>query len=71
MKHEHKDYSGMTVNERLWVSGSFYKFEKALVNDDLDVAAKILRKLDLEEESIKDVLKPSVVKRWLAFSNND
>lgn len=49
-------YAGMTVNERLFVSGLMDEFDKAVVEQDVDRVRNILTKIELTEESIKPIL---------------
>lgn len=51
------NYTGMTVNERLVVSGLDKKFDKAIENKDVDTVVKILEKVNLDKRSIEDILK--------------
>lgn len=51
------DYSGMTVNERLFVSGLLKDFELAKKQNDVIRIIDILRKIDVDEESIGEILK--------------
>ena len=47
----------MTVNERLYVSGRMDEFDKAVEKNNLDEVRRILKKVDLREESIEPILK--------------
>jgi len=60
-------YKGMTVNERLYVSGQMDAFDKAVKEKDVKKVIFILEVVELNEESIKPILK------YLGFSveNND
>jgi hypothetical protein len=49
-------YSGMTVNERLYVSGLIDRFYAAVKEKDIDAAISILKAVDLSEENIKPIL---------------
>ncbi|SUB88697.1 Uncharacterised protein [Porphyromonas macacae] len=49
-------YLGMTVNERLFVSGLMDEFDNAVKKKDISVIISILKKIGLEEESIKPIL---------------
>ena len=49
-------YSGMTVNERLYVSGLMSKFDKAVENKDVQKISEILEAVELTEESIRPIL---------------
>lgn len=51
-----KKYAGMTVNERLYVSGLMDEFDKAVQERDVDKIRSILAKVELTEESIKTIL---------------
>lgn len=49
-------YAGMTVNERLYVSGLMDEFDKAVEEKNADRVRSILEKVELTEESIKPIL---------------
>jgi molecular chaperone GrpE (heat shock protein) len=49
-------YAGMTVNERLWASGSMDEFERAIREKNTDAAVRILTEVELTEENIKPIL---------------
>ena len=49
-------YAGMTVNERLYVSGLMDEFDKAVIEKNVDIVLDILRRVELAEESIKPIL---------------
>ena len=49
-------YSGMTVNERLFVSGLIDKFDKAVNKRDAEKIRSILKKVELTEENILPIL---------------
>ena len=49
-------YAGMTVNERLWVSGLMDEFERAIRGKNTDEAVRILTEVELTEENIKPIL---------------
>ena len=46
-------YFGMTVNERLYVSGLSEKYYEAVEKKDIETAISILKAVDLGEENIK------------------
>jgi hypothetical protein len=50
-------YSGMTVNERLYISGLLQKFDDAVKKKDINKIIKILKEVELEESSINPILK--------------
>lgn len=50
-------YQGMTVNERLFVSGLMDAFDKAVKEKDIPKVKSILEAVELNEESIKLILK--------------
>lgn len=52
-----KEYAGMTVNERLYVSGLLHDFDKAVANNDIEAATVILKKVELTDDSILPILK--------------
>jgi hypothetical protein len=49
-------YSGMTVNERLYVGGLIDDYDRAVESNDRNKAALILTQVELGEESIDDIL---------------
>ena len=49
-------YAGMTVNERLCVSGLMDKFDKAVEEKNIDKVRSILEEVELTEASIKPIL---------------
>lgn len=49
-------YAGMTVNERLYVSGLLDEFEEAIEKKNTEKARIILVKVELTEDSIKPIL---------------
>lgn len=49
-------YSGMTVNERLYVSGLMDEFDKAVEERDKERVRSILSNVELTEESIRPIL---------------
>ncbi len=49
-------YSGMTVNERLYVSGLMDQFDKAVEERDIERVRSILSNVELTEESIGPIL---------------
>lgn len=49
-------YKGMTVNERLYVSGFMDEFDKAVKDKDIDKIKSILKRVELTESSIKPIL---------------
>ena len=50
------DYSGMTVNERLYLSGKLDKFDNAVSQKNVKEVVKILKEVDLKIESIIPIL---------------
>ncbi len=50
-------YAGMTVNERLYVSGLMDEFDRAVSKKNTEIARYILEKIDLTEASIGPILK--------------
>lgn len=49
-------YAGMTVNERLYVSGLSKEFYDAVNRKDKEKARAILKKVELTDESIEPIL---------------
>lgn len=51
-------YKGMTVNERLYVSGLIDKFDAAVKTQNIDEIINILKEVDIDEKKlIKAILK--------------
>lgn len=53
MKNE---YAGMTVNERLYVSGLMGEFDEAVEKRDFERVCEILENVRLAEDSINTIL---------------
>lgn len=51
------DYSGMTVNERLAVSGLYKEFERALKSKNKNRLVEILKEVSLSDANIIGILK--------------
>jgi reverse gyrase len=49
-------YAGMTVNERLYVSGLMDEFDKAVSEKNTTEVVRILRMVELGQESINPIL---------------
>lgn len=49
-------FSGMTVNERLYLRGLMDDFDSCLKQKDVEGIKAILRMVDLTEESIFDII---------------
>jgi hypothetical protein len=49
-------YAGMTVNERLYVSGLMGEFDEAVKKKNSEEVRAILEKVELTEASIKPIL---------------
>jgi len=56
MDRERK-YFGMTVNERLYVSGLSNKYNEAVNKKDIDAAILILKEVELGPENIMAIMK--------------
>ena len=50
-------YAGLTVNERLYVSGLMEKFDKAVNEKNVDAIVSILKNVELTDLSIDPILK--------------
>ncbi|MEY3499763.1 MAG: hypothetical protein RL308_1432 [Bacteroidota bacterium] len=51
------EYGGMTVNERLFVSGLLDSFDNAISNKDIDRVIKILYEVELTKDNIDAIHK--------------
>ena len=51
------DYTGMTVNERLYLSGYLYKFEDFIKNNQIEQATNLLISLDISEKNAYLIVK--------------
>lgn len=49
-------YKGMTVNERLYVSGLIREFDNAVEKKDVQAVVSILKKVELNERAIEPIL---------------
>jgi hypothetical protein len=50
------NYSGMTVNERLVISGLLKEFDKARKKKDSKELISLLKKIEIDESSINKIL---------------
>ena len=50
-------YKGTTVNERLYLSGTSNKFDRAVEEKNIDEVIRILKNVDVDDSSIKEILK--------------
>jgi hypothetical protein len=50
-------YGGMTVNERLYLSGLMDEFDKALLRQDTNTLISILKEVELNNTNINAILK--------------
>ena len=55
MDNESK-YTGMTVNERLYVSGNLPKFDNAVKERDVEKVVEILMQVELKGAAIEPIL---------------
>lgn len=51
------DYSGMTINERLSLSGQMKEFDSAKRNKDREKLIAILENVKVDKSSINDILR--------------
>jgi len=52
------NYIGMTVNERLYISGLMDEFDQAVKKDDIEKVVSILKKVEIKKKSaIQAILK--------------
>ncbi len=49
-------YEGMTVNERLYLSGLFDQFDKAVASKNIERIKEILKEVELSDSAILDFL---------------
>lgn len=49
-------YSGMTVNERLYISGLMNEFDKAVKEKDKEKVTSILKEVDITDETLVDAI---------------
>lgn len=60
------NYGGMTVNERLYVSGLTDAFDKAVENKNTEEVISIPKKVELDDTNIDDILKQFKLRdEWL------
>lgn len=55
--NEKMKYAGMTVNERLFTSGLIDSYYLALKRKDVSEIVNILKKIELDDENIHNILK--------------
>lgn len=63
-------YLGMTVNERIYVSGLLDKFDNAVSKKDVNKVILILKEVELTDESIDPILKSLKLSRDNINDNN-
>ena len=56
-----KKYLGMTVNERLYVSGLMDEFDEAVEKKDIEQVHNILEKVELTQGAIEQILERLVI----------
>lgn len=59
---EHTEYRGMTVNERLFVSGRMWEFEAAVKEGDREKAKEILKDLCVPEKDAIRIVETQIGK---------
>ncbi|MDR2874526.1 MAG: hypothetical protein LBV44_01170 [Methylobacillus sp.] len=60
-----KQYEGMTVNERLYISGFMEAFDKAIKENNIVEITDILKKIEIADESaITAILKNLRLQCW-------
>ncbi len=73
-KHKTKSnidrYRGMTVNERLYLSGMMDDYEKAVKRKDFTKAESILGKLDIGNENVKTIIKANKQTEEMPLNRN-
>tara|TARA_R110000868_G_scaffold396237_1_gene668364 strand:- start:825 stop:1016 length:192 start_codon:yes stop_codon:yes gene_type:complete len=55
-ENSNNSYAGMTINERLFVSGLMGSFDKARARKDRDLMIKILTKTEMSEYQAKQTV---------------
>ena len=55
--NNNKEYIGMTVNERLYLSGNWDKFDEAIKLNDLETLKDIIVEIELPLEYLETVIK--------------
>ena len=50
------EYSGMTVNERLYMSGLINEFDKAVLDKDINKIKSILTEIQLSDSAIEKII---------------
>jgi hypothetical protein len=58
-----KEAAGMTVNERLWLSGQLTAFEEAAAQCDVERMTEILSAIHLNEETIEANIRSELNKK--------
>jgi len=60
MPHEQPDLAGMTLNERLWVTGLSDEFERARKRRDRERVVELLREVEVTdvEWTAREIMKP-------------
>lgn len=60
-----EQYKGMTVNERLYVSGFMDEFDQAVEEKNLNKIIDILKRVELTDISIKPILEQlNLIKKY-------
>lgn len=64
------NYAAMTVNERLCVSGLIEEFDRAVEEKNTTEVIRILREVELTDESIKPILEHTDMTqlRWMGVN---
>ena len=58
-----KEAAGMTVNERLFLSGLMEKFERAVANRDVQEISAVLRSVYLNTETIDAIIQSELERK--------
>ena len=65
-------YKGMTINERLYVSGFMDEFDNAVKENKIEKVIDILKKVEITEESaINPILKELGLIKWLKLNHKE
>jgi hypothetical protein len=58
-----EEAGGMTVNERLWVSGRMDAFDEAVTRKDIETMTEILQAVHIGKENIEAIIRNAIDKK--------